>query len=137
MSTKIIATIDKFGLITFRNAEAVEGAGIRDEFNNYYDAGISEDFTVYAFSCNQDKSIITDDDNGNNGLIPRLKVGQKLLLLSYHANPDNQVGTEINAVFDNYKSFKDSEAFKLMNYMYQVTLFVPVNEYHNCWNGIW
>lgn len=136
IKTKIIATIDHCGLITFRNAEAIEGIGIRDEFNNYYDAGIGEDFTVYAGNVvDTDNSIFTGENNDEK--IPQFKVGQKLLLLCYYNDAeDSQVGLEIQAIFDNWQAFEQSEAFKTMNYYKQYTIFVPINQFiQTGWNG--
>lgn len=135
MSKKIIATIDQFGMTTFRTAEAVEGVGIRDEFNNYYDAGISEDFIVYASDVNQDNSIISHDSTYME-TIPKWKVGQKVVLLVYYY--DEHEGVLINAIFDNWQSFEKSESFKDLNRMNYSFIFVPLNIVENAgWNGVW
>lgn len=125
ITTKIIATIDLSGAITFRNCKAIEEIGIQDEFNNYYVAGIDENFIVYA-----------NDENHNK--IPHFKVGDKLLLLSYCINSDTYGGEiEINGIYDNWKSFKESQSFKNFGYHSQSTIFVRVNDYKvQGWNGL-
>ena len=138
MSTKIIATIDQFGMTTFRNTEAIEGIGIKDEFNTFYDAGISEDFVVYASDVNQDNSIISHDSTYME-TIPRWKVGQKVVLVVYYIDyNDIQSGMELLAIFDNYQSFEQSEVFKSFGRMNYSFIFAPVNIYEVAgWNGVW
>ena len=136
MSTKIIATIDNFGLTTFRNAEAIEGIGIKDEFNTFYDAGISEDFVVYASDVDENNSIIPSYLTYME-TIPKWKVGQKVVLLVYY-NDGYDSGTEINAIFDNWQSFEKSESYKDLNRMNYSFIFVPLNIVEIVgWNGVW
>lgn len=134
ITTKIIATIDLFGMITFRNCESIEGIGIKDDFGNYYDAGIDENFTVIGSAIDSDNTIYTGE-NGDEK-IPMFKHGQKLLLLTYYNNADNpDEGLEVQGIFDNWKSFSESEAYEQIKYSKQYVIFIPVNQFlQTGWN---
>lgn len=133
--TKLIATIDNCGIVILRDCEAIEGVGIKDDFDNYYDAGIDENFTVIGSAIDSDNTIYTGE-NGDEK-IPMFKHGQKLLLLTYYNNADNpDEGLEVQGIFDNWKSFRESEAYKQVKYYKQYTVFMPVNQYlQTGWNG--
>lgn len=137
--SEIIATIDEFGIITFRhgaNVKAIEGVGIKDDMGNFYDAGIDENFIVFAGNVvDVDNTIFTGNENYNK--IPHFKVGDKLVLLSYFYNEDYGCGTEINGIYTDWKHFKESQSFKDMGHYGMSTIFVRVNDYKaEGWNGL-
>lgn len=101
METKLIAVINDESEIIVKEGKAVEGVGIFDGLGNSYNAGISNDLTVYGCSVDSDNSIFASDGTKIQGFLCSEKC-VAVVVYDYYADNEKR----IEGVFDSYEGAK-------------------------------